>query len=196
GRPEVLSVVSATGGSEDELLAAAAAVERQSEHPIASAIVRAAEQRGLRIPAVTDFKAEPGKGISGVVNGRRVTLGSAAMTGGSGIVEGSIAAQESQLLSQGATIVYVSSNDALLGIIAVTDKIKESTPHAVKLLHDEGLKLVMLTGDNQSAAKRVAESLHIDEYHANHLPAQKLESVKQLQRNGIVAMAGDGINDA
>jgi Cu+-exporting ATPase len=113
-----------------------------------------------------------------------------------GIVEGSVSTQEAQLQAQGATIVYLTSGGKLLGLIAVADKVKQSTPHAVELLHKEGLKLVMLTGDSAAAAKRVAGELHIDEYEANVMPEQKLAAVRRLQANGPVAMAGDGINDA
>jgi Cu+-exporting ATPase len=132
------------------------------------------------------------------VNGRQISIGSAALgSAGPGIIEGTLAAKEAEMHSQGVTVVYVSADGQLIGIIGVADKLRESTKEAVAALHEQGLKLVMLTGDSQAAAKLIAEQLHIDEYLANVLPAQKLEAVKRLQAaNGPVAMAGDGINDA
>jgi Cu+-exporting ATPase len=196
GKPAVVSVVPSEGITPEELLGMAASLEKQSEHPIASAIVHAADKRGVKHIPVTNFQAVPGRGITGEVNGRTVTIGSASMADEGGVVESSVSAQEAQLQTQGATIVYLSSGNRLLGLIAVADKVKESTPHAVELLHREGLKLVMLTGDSAAAAKRVAEELRIDEFESNVMPAKKLEAVKRFQSDGLVAMAGDGINDA
>ncbi len=196
GKPAVVSVVPSEGITPEELLGMAASLEKQSEHPIASAIVHAADKRGVKHLPVTNFQAVPGRGITGEVNGRTVTIGSASMAGEGRVVESSVSAQEAQLQTQGATIVYLSSGNRLLGLIAVADKVKDSTPHAVELLHREGLKLVMLTGDSAAAAKRVAEALRIDDVESNVMPARKLEAVKRLQANGSVAMAGDGINDA
>lgn len=197
GRPRVVSLVAAAGVTEEELLSLAASVERSSEHPIAATIVRAAHERNIALSPITGFKAQPGRGVSGVLNGRTISVGSSAMSGGDGVVEGALSAKEAEMQVLGATLIYVSSDDRLIGIIGVADKIKESTAQAIEVLHREGLKLVMLTGDNQAAAKLVADKLHIDEYHANVLPANKLEAVKRLQsENGPVAMAGDGINDA
>jgi Cu+-exporting ATPase len=178
------------------LLSLAASIEKQSEHPIASAIIEAAKERQVPLLPVTEFKADPGRGVSGIVEGKRIQVGSAAQAGGPGLVDGQTSAQESQLQSQGATVVYVSSNGSLVGLLGVADEIKSSSVEAVQILHRDGLKLVMLTGDNAAAAKRVAEALTIDDFQANLLPAQKLDAVKRLQQTGPVAMAGDGINDA
>jgi Cu+-exporting ATPase len=195
GRPRVVGIIPAAGIEETKLLSLAASLEKHSEHPIASAIVRAAEERQVPILAIQGFKAEPGRGVSGVVDGGKVGVGAASQSG-TGLIDGNMAAQESGLHLQGATVVYVSSNGVLVGIIGVADAVKETSKEAVAALHADGLKLVMLTGDNPSAARVVAEALKIDEFHPNLLPAHKLDAIKKLQKSGAVAMAGDGINDA
>jgi Cu+-exporting ATPase len=197
GKPQIISIVPAQGIDEAELLLLAASVEKHSEHPIAAAIMKAAAERDLKLLPVEHFKAEPGKGITAEVNGRRISIGSGAMSGAQNqIVEGTLAAKEAEMQTRGATVIYVNSGGTPIGMIAVSDEIKESSLGAVEQLHQEGMKLVMLTGDNAAAAKSIAEQLHLDEYHANVLPGQKLEIVKKLQSTGPVAMAGDGINDA
>jgi Cu+-exporting ATPase len=195
GRPKVVSVVAAAGINEDEILRMAASLERQSEHPIASAIVRAAKEQKLTLVPATRFEAHPGSGVTATVNGEHVSVGT--FPDDSQLLEGTLSAKESEMQVLGATVVYVSANGKALGFIAVADEIKASAAGAMAQLQKENITIVMLTGDSAAAAKRVADKLGIQSYKAQLKPAGKLEAVKHLQaKSEKVAMAGDGINDA
>ncbi len=199
GRPEVIEVVLAGAATEDELVAAAAALERGSEHPLAGAVLRAAEARGAALGVLTGFAATPGKGISGEVDGRAVALGNTAMM--DGLADGStgtaLATAAAASQSAGRTVVYVALDGAVAGFLAVADPIKASTPEALAGLRAEGVRVVMLTGDNEATAAAVASELGITEVIAGVLPDEKASVVARLKAEGaVVAMVGDGINDA
>jgi Cu+-exporting ATPase len=197
GKPRVLGVGAAEGLTENDLLQLAASVESQSEHPLALAVVKSAEERGLKLLQISAFESQTGQGVSAIVTGRRVIVGRKSITGGSEFQSGTLAAQEQQFLQQGSTVIYVSIDGRDAGFIAIGDRIKETTPEALAELRREGLKVVMLTGDNQATARAIAAKLGIDEYRAEVLPEDKLNQIKALQKeHGRVAMAGDGINDA
>jgi Cu+-exporting ATPase len=197
GKPRLLGAVAAEGLSENDLLQVAASVETQSEHPLATAVVKAAEERGLKLLPISAFQSQTGKGVSAMVNGRRVIVGRKSITGSSEFQTGTLAAQEQQFLQQGSTVIYVSIDGRDAGFIAIGDRIKESTAEALAELRRDGMKVIMLTGDNQATAKSIAERLGIAEYRAEVLPEDKLKQIKALQKeHGRVAMAGDGINDA
>jgi Cu+-exporting ATPase len=196
GKPLVRGVVAVEGFSDANLLQLAASVEAHSEHPLASAIVNAADQRGLKLLPVSGFESKTGIGVSGVVNGRRVVVGRRSISA-SEFVSGTWAAQEQQFLQQGSTVVYVSVDGKDTGFFAIGDAVKETTPEALRQLRTAGLKVIMLTGDNQGTAHAVAKQLGIEEYKAEVLPQDKLDAVKEFQKeHGSVAMAGDGVNDA
>jgi len=196
GKPE-LTDVRMLGGEERELLALAAGLEAASEHPLAEAIVAGARQRGARPGAVGEFESVTGKGVRGTVAGRRVALGNRAMMEEDGTDTAPLAAEADRLRADGRTVMFVAVDGRLGGLVAVADPIKESTPEAIHALHGEGIRIVMLTGDNRTTAEAVAKRLGIDEVEAEVLPDQKVEVVKRLQSEGhFVAMAGDGINDA
>jgi heavy metal translocating P-type ATPase len=201
GRPVVTHIVSAAGGprrwSEEDLLRLAAGVERASEHPLAHAIVTAAGQRGLAIPAVVDFDAPVGLGVVGTVEGHRVVLGSQALLLDHGIDPGSLAAEADRLRGDGATVIYVGVDAALGGVVTVADPVKETTLQALEGLRADGMAVVMLTGDNATTARAVADRLGIDQVEAEVLPDHKADVVQRLRAEGrVVAMAGDGVNDA
>jgi Cu+-exporting ATPase len=197
GKPHVRGVAASEGLSENDLLQLAASVEAQSEHPLATAVVRAAGERGLNLLSISAFESQTGKGVSAVVNGRRVIVGRKSITRGSEFQSGTLAAQEQQFLQQGNTVIYVSIDGRDAGFIAIGDRIKQSTPEALAELRREGLKVVMLTGDNQATARAIGETLGITDYRAEVLPEDKLNHIQALQKeHGRVAMAGDGINDA
>jgi Cu+-exporting ATPase len=197
GRPRVASIVVADGQSEDRVLALAAALERSSEHPLASAILAAAHERQLDLPRAEDFQAEPGKGILATVDGSRVVFGNLAMMQSAQVPIDRTAEQADVLRREGQTVMYLASNGALTGLIAVADPIKGSTREAIEALHKEGLRIVMVTGDNRTTADAIARPLRLDEVYADVLPAEKQAVVRTLQAAGrVVAMAGDGINDA
>jgi P-type Cu+ transporter len=195
GRPSVTAIEPAERA--DEILRLAATIERGSEHPLASAIVKAAEAKRLPLGAAVDVHVEPGKGITGTADGRRVALGNRALFDGLGIDVGTWPTRADALRADGQTAMFVAVDGAIAGILAVADAIRGSTPEAIRLLHEQGLRIVMLTGDSKTTADAVARKLGIDEVIAEALPAQKHEAIKRLQSEGrIVAMAGDGINDA
>jgi Cu+-exporting ATPase len=197
GRPALTTVLPHGGRSEDEVLALAAAVEQSSEHPLAAAILAAARRRGVTIRSATDFRAAPGKGIAATVGGRVVALGNLAMMRDAQVTLDASASTADALRRQGQTIVFLSVDRELAGVLGVADRIKQTTPEAIHALHADGVRIVMLTGDNRATAEAVAAQLHIDEVHADVLPAAKRAVVQDLQRSGrTVAMAGDGINDA
>jgi Cu+-exporting ATPase len=197
GRPRVTSVVTEGGVQDDELLRLAAGLEQASEHPLAAAIVAAARDRGLDVPGVADFHSETGKGVSGVVNARRVLLGTVQLLADQGIDCGVLPARADELRRNGQTVVLVAIDGKVAGLLGVSDPIKASTLDAIRLLHEDGLRIVMVTGDNRVTAEAVAKELGIDEVVADVLPADKRQIVAQRQSEGrIVAMAGDGINDA
>ncbi|MCU1284499.1 MAG: copper-translocating P-type ATPase [Acidobacteriales bacterium] len=197
GKPRVISIVPATGVDEAELLTIAASVERNSEHPLASAIVKSAEERGLQLRPATDFKSITGEGVSARVNGRLVTVGKPTLGGASSISDSTMAAKEAEIRSQANSIVYVTVEGRDAGFFGIADPVKATATEAVRELRAEGLRLVMLTGDARSTAQAVAKQLGIDEFEAEVLPEQKLKTVQRLQKEfGLVAMAGDGINDA
>ena len=190
-------MVTVDGQSEAEVLRLAASLERASEHPLAAAIVAGAQERNLALGRNQGFQSSPGKGIFGVVDGKRVALGNLKLFEELKISADALRERAAQLRAEGQTVMFVAVEKQLAGIISVADPIKTSTPEAVRLLHDEGVRIVMLTGDSKPTAEAVARQLGIDEVHAEVLPNQKAEIVKQLQSQGrIVAMAGDGINDA
>ncbi len=197
GHPRLQDVVSLGASSEETVLQLAASLERGSEHPLAAAIVKGAQERGAPLSQVADFAAIPGKGVQGRIAERRVALGNDALMSALGIDIASVSSQAERLRAEGKTVMFVAVDGALAGLIAVADPIKETTPAAIQALHEAGIRIVMLTGDNQTTAKAVASRLGIDEVVANVLPDQKAQIVKRFQSEGkFVAMAGDGINDA
>ena len=197
GKPRLVSVTPAPGVSEDELLRLAASLERGSEHPLAAAIVKGAEARGLALVNAEGFESITGKGVKGRVNGRTVALGNRALMESLGIDARALAERAEGLRADAQTVMFVAIDGGAAGLLGVADPIKESTPDAIRELHRDGVRLVMLTGDSRTTADAVAKKLGIDDVMAEVLPDQKADKVKRLQTEGrIVAMAGDGINDA
>jgi len=175
----------------------AASLERGSEHPLAAAIVDGAQARGLSLVKVEGFEATPGKGVKGTVDGKTLALGNTALFEQEGIDISGLREPAAALREKGQTAMFVSINGQAAGVLGVADPIKESTPEAIAALHEEGLHVVMLTGDSETTARAVAEKLGIDEVIAGVLPDEKAAKVASLQAEGrVVAMAGDGINDA
>ncbi len=196
GKPRLATVVAADG-DENGLLRLAAGLERASEHPLAAAIVGGAEDRGVEPARATEFESLTGRGVTGTVDGRSVVLGNRALLEEKGIPAGDLAARAEELRRDGQTVMFVAVDGRPAGLLGVADPIKETTPGAIRRLHDEGLRVVMLTGDSRTTAEAVARKLGIDEVVPEVLPDQKAEAVKRFQQEGrIVAMAGDGINDA
>ena len=196
GKPALTTVVSEPGFDEATLLRLVASLERVSEHPLAAAVVRGAEERGIGTVAVADFRSVTGKGVLGVVEGRTVAIGNAALLTEAGATVAS-AARADELRRNGETVMFVAVDGAYAGLIGVADRVKATTAEAIRSLHAEGLRIVMLTGDSRVTAEAVARSVGIDEVEAEVLPEQKAAVVKRLQAEGRrVAMAGDGINDA
>ncbi len=197
GKPELASVKPAAGFSESDLLHLAASLERGSEHPLAAAIVKGAEKRGVALAGADGFESVTGKGVKGNVDGRFVTLGNTSLMADLGIALGELGTEAETLRKNGETAMFVSVDGKAAGILGVADPIKASTPEAIRELHGEGLRIVMLTGDSRTTAEAVARKLAIDDIVAEVLPDRKADIVKQFQSQGhIVAMAGDGINDA
>lgn len=197
GKPKLLTVEPVEGVAEHSLLLLAGSLERGSEHPLAASIVKGAEERGVTLAAARSFEYLTGKGVTGEVDGQRVALGSSRLLEELGISTGSIEARAEALRQQGQTVMFVVIDGKAAGLLGVADPIKATTPDAIRELHREGLRIVMLTGDNRTTAEAVARTLGIDEVVPEVLPDQKAEVVRKLQEEGrIVAMAGDGINDA
>ena len=197
GKPKLQSVVTNDGFDEANLLRLAASLERNSEHPLASAIVLGARERGVKLIDATRFDSLTGKGVVGEVDGRRVALGNRSLLDEFRIASKELIEKAEALRAGGQTIMFVIVDEKPVGLIGVADPIKETTPDAVLQLHAEGIRIVMLTGDSRTTAEAVARELDIDEVVAEVLPNQKVEVVKKYQDAGrIVAMAGDGINDA
>ncbi len=197
GKPRLVSVIPAAGGDEGALLRLAASLERGSEHPLAAAIVNGARQRGASLVEARDFASVTGRGVKGTVDDRPVALGNRALMSDLGVELGALGVQAEALRSEGQTVMFVAVEATLAGIVGVADPVKDSTPEAIRTLHDEGIRIVMLTGDSRTTAEAVARTLAIDEVIAEVLPDQKVDVVKRLQAEGhVVAMAGDGINDA
>ena len=197
GKPRLTSVVALPEQDEPELLRLAASLERASEHPLAAAIVAAAQEKGLELRKVEGFRSRTGKGVLGTVESRSVALGNRKLLEELALDPGALQQQAEELGREGATVVFVAVNGRLAGLLAVADPIKQSTPEAIQLLRQDGVRIFMLTGDNHTTAAAVARKLGIEEVAAEVLPEQKHEVVKRLQAEGrVVAMAGDGINDA
>ncbi|RUL87019.1 heavy metal translocating P-type ATPase [Tautonia sociabilis] len=197
GKPRLVSAVAAPGQDEAGLIRLAASLERASEHPLAAAIVAGAGERGLALAAAGDFQSTTGKGVRGVVEGHAVAIGNRALLGEVGAEADVLVDRAEELRRDGQTVVFVAVDGRAAGILGVADPIKESAAEAVRRLHEEGLKVIMLTGDNRTTAQAVARKLGLDDVRADVLPEQKGEAVRALQAEGRrVAMAGDGINDA
>ncbi len=197
GRPKLQDVQVTGGIDQDELLRLAASVERASEHPLAEAIVEGAVERGIEFEKATDFESVTGKGAVGRVGSRVVAIGNRALFEQLGIDPTSLVEPAEALRAEGRTAMFVAVDGAAAGLVSVADPVKVSTPEAIEALHNEGLRVVMLTGDSRTTADAVARRLGIDEVIAEVLPDQKAEVIAKLQAEGaIVAMAGDGINDA
>jgi len=197
GKPKLVGVTAASGVDEADLLRLAACLENGSEHPLAEAIVKGAQERGVELTTAKNFESITGKGVTGRVDGRDVALGNRGMMDGLGIDPGELATRAENLRRDGQTVMFVAVDGQAAGIVGVADPIKDSTPEAIGALHDEGIRVVMLTGDSKTTAQAVARKLGIDEVMAEVLPDQKADAVKRFQAEGhVVAMAGDGINDA
>jgi len=198
GQPHLVAILAAEGFEEKDLLVAAASIEQNSEHPLAAAIVQGARDRGVQPQTVADFASITGGGVIGKVQGREFVAGKPAFLqqhGASGMA--ALLPRATQMQSEGQTVIFVMIDGKAAGLLAVADPIKASTPEAIKELHRLGLKIIMLTGDNQRTAEVVAKKLGIDEVEAGVEPQHKHERVQQLRQQGrVVAMAGDGINDA
>jgi len=197
GKPRLVSVIALQGFNDADVLNYAAGLERASEHPLADAIVRGAKERGIALSEVRDFKAIAGKGVTGAIDDHSIALGNAALFAELGIDASAISQTAEELRGDGQTVMMLAVDGRAAGAIGVADPIKPSTREAVRMLHDAGIRIVMLTGDSRATAAVVAAKIGIDDFRAEVLPAQKAEEVKRLQAEGrIVAMAGDGINDA
>src|SRR6476469_5484554 len=198
GKPEVVSRVTDQGTNEHELLRIAASVEAQSEHPLARAIVEAAKKEQIGLHEVTDFQSTTGGGVSAKLDGRRVLVGKEKFLADSGVtLSNELKRQADRLQEQAQTTVWIALDGYAVGVLGIADPIKPTTKTAIRALHDMGLKIIMCTGDNRRTAESVASELGIDEVRAEVMPDEKIEIVKRLKASGaIVAMAGDGINDA
>jgi Cu+-exporting ATPase len=197
GKPRLVGVTAIGPFGEDELLRLAASLERGSEHPLAAAIVRGAEERGLTFGTVGDFTSETGKGVVGIVQGRRVAVGNPALFASLGIEPAGLAARAEELRKDGQSVMLLAVDGIAAGLLAVADPIKESAAGALTALRSDGMRTVMLTGDSRTTAEAVGRKLGLDDIAAEVLPDQKAAAVRDLQQKGrVVAMAGDGINDA
>ncbi len=192
GKPKLNLIVTAGQLKEEDLLFFAAAIEQNSEHPLAKSIVQGAKERNLVLPKVTHFQSITGKGVTGIVENREVFIGKSMDE-----QEGALADQAKEFQNQGQTVIFVTIDKKIAGLMTISDPVKASTPSAISDLHRRGLKIIMLSGDNPRTARTVAQTLNIDEFHGEVTPGQKQNFVKELKgKNGLVAMAGDGINDA
>ncbi|UJO99980.1 MAG: copper-translocating P-type ATPase, partial [Nitrosomonas sp.] len=198
GRPRVTAIRPAGGNiDENELLRLAASLEQGSEHPLAAAIVAAAKERSIALTKAADFDSPAGKGVLGSVDGHRIVLGNAKFLAELNIDARVLETQADELRQNGATVIFAAVDGVIAGMIAIADPVKESTPAAIDALHADGIRIVMLTGDNRTTAEAVARQLGIDEVEAEVLPDQKAAIVTRLRQQGrVVAMAGDGVNDA
>jgi Cu+-exporting ATPase len=197
GRPTLTDVVALDGFGEDEVLSLAAAIEQGSEHPLADAIVQGARERKLTFSAADGFEAVNGKGVTGKVGGRAVLLGNARFLEEEGVDTTRLAGQADALRADGRSAVLVAIDGKAAGIVAVSDPIKATAAQAIKALHEQGLTIIMATGDNERTAQAIAAKLGIDRVQAGLLPESKARLIEELQAKGaVVAMAGDGINDA
>ena len=197
GKPKLVAVEPAHGFAEEDVLRLAAALERGSEHPLAAAIVEGAEERGIELPPTDKFNSVTGKGVTGTVDGRSVALGNAAMMRDAGLEIGPLEARADEHRLEGRGVMFVAIEGKLAGLVVVADPVKDSAAEAIAGLHREGMRIVMLTGDNRRTAEAVARKVGIDEVMAEVLPDQKQARVQELKQSGKhVAMAGDGINDA
>ncbi len=197
GKPRVIAIIPAAGFRDAEVLRLAAGAERGSEHPLAVAIVAAAETQNLAIPAATEFDSPTGKGVTALVEGHRIVLGSEVFLNSLTIEVSAIRKQADALRRDGATAIYIGIDGKAAGVLAIADPIKQTTPAAIKFLQDQGVRVVMLTGDHATTAQAVAHRLGITEVEAQVLPDQKSSIVNRLRQEGrVVAMAGDGVNDA
>jgi P-type Cu+ transporter len=197
GKPRLISVIPVQGQDESEVLYLAASLERGSEHPLAAAIVSGAEQRKVKLADAREFRSITGKGVVGSIEGKRVALGNRKLLEELNVAPRDLWEGSEELRKDGQTVMYVVVEGAVAGLLSVADPVKSSTPEAIRMLHEDGIKIVMLTGDNRTTAEAVAKRLGIDEVQAEVLPEQKSAVVKRLQAEGrMVAMAGDGVNDA
>ncbi len=197
GKPKVVAVAAAAGFDEGAVLRLAASVEQASEHPLAAAILAAAKERNIALAQVTGFDSPVGKGVIGMIERRRVALGNAKFLAGLNIPTAPLDARAEELRRDGATAIFVAIDGQAAGVIAIADPIKPSTAEALTALRDDGVRVVMLTGDNRTTAQAVARKLGITEIEAEVLPEQKSAVIEKLRREGrVVAMAGDGVNDA
>jgi len=197
GKPKLVAVETADDFAETDVLRLAAALERGSEHPLAEAIVEGAQERGIDLPASGDFQSHTGKGVTGTVEGRKVALGNSALMTELGVDPAMLQGRAAELQDQGSGVMFVAIDGRLAGIVVVADPVKDGAAEAIAELHRQGIRIVMMTGDNKRTAEAVARKVRIDEVMAEVLPDQKQSKVEQLRREGRrVAMAGDGINDA
>lgn len=197
GKPKLVAVLPEDGHDEAEVLRLAASLERGSEHPLAEAIVRGAEERGVEFAKAEEFEAVTGKGVKGVVDGKAVALGNAALIHDMGLDSGDLVDTANARRDEGETVMFIVLDGAIAGLVSVADPVKDTTPDALKALHGLGFRIIMATGDNERTAQAVANRLGIDEIRADVLPEDKARIIRELQEQGKkVAMAGDGVNDA
>jgi P-type Cu+ transporter len=197
GKPRVAHVSAVAPFTEEQVLIVAAALEQASEHPLAAAIIAGARERTVQIPTVSDFQSLTGRGVAGTVDGRQVLLGNAKLMEENGVGIAALVPDVDRQRQDGQTVMFVAVDGQPAGTIGAADPIKSSSHEAIRLLHAEGMRVVMLTGDNAATAAAVAAKLKIDEVIADVLPDQKRDVIQRLTREGrVVAMAGDGINDA
>ncbi|MFH1014347.1 MAG: heavy metal translocating P-type ATPase, partial [Nitrospirota bacterium] len=197
GKPKLIDVIPADGFDEKTILHFAASIERGSEHPLASAIVKGAEERGISLTDVEEFESVTGKGVAGMIEGHKVALGNLKLFDDLGIDTAELSLNAESMRREGQTVMFIAVDGKAAGLLGVADPIKETTPEAIDFLQKEGIRVLMLTGDNRTTAEAVSKKLNLDDVIAEVLPDQKSEVVKRLQNEGrFVAMAGDGINDA
>ncbi len=197
GKPKLTRIIPGKGFSDNVLLALSASLEQGSAHPLAAAIVEAAKKRGLALTKTIDFQSHSGMGVTGLVGGKKVSLGNAKMMQNDKALDDSLVEQADRLRAMGATVMFAAVDNKPAGLLVVTDPVKESAAGAVKALHKAGLKIIMATGDHESTAKTVADKLGIDQVFAGVMPEDKAKIIKDLQAQGrVVAMAGDGVNDS
>jgi Cu+-exporting ATPase len=197
GKPSLQGVVALEGHDEAEVLRLGASLERGSEHPLGAAILQGAKERSIALLDVDGFEAVSGKGVTGRIEGRSMALGNPALLEDLRIDTSPLAGRAEALRAEGQTVMFLAAGGQPIGLLGVADAIKASTPDAIRALHQEGVRVVMLTGDSRTTAEAVARKLSVDEVIAQVLPDQKADVVKRLQKSGhVVAMAGDGINDA